>query len=109
MRLLADPPPLSNPNFLVATNHIFSLLRQPPGRLTQPCDSVSPRQAPAALRFRQTPAGFCNPAIQRMNKHFCFWEALGLFPARPDLFLSVQSWLTSPPGDTEFGEDLSKA
>lgn len=84
MRLLADPPPLSNPNFLVTTNHIFSLLRQ-------------------------TPAGSCGPAIQRMNKHFCFWEALGLFPTRPDLFLSVQSWLTSTPGDTDFGEDLSKA
>lgn len=51
MRLLADPPPLSNPNFLVTTNHIFSLLRQTPagsrspaiqadpGRLLQPGDS----------------------------------------------------------------------
>lgn len=96
MRLLADPPPLSNPNFLVTTNHIFSLLWQL-------------RQAPAALQFRQTPAGSCSPAVQRMNKHFCFWEALGLFPAGPDLFLSVQLWLTSTPRDTEFGEDLSKA
>lgn len=51
MRLLADPPPLSNPNFLVTTNHIFSLLRQL-------------RQAPAALRFRQTPAGSRGPAIK---------------------------------------------